>query len=180
MNADLFLLRAVNGLAGRYESLDKAAVFVAGYLEYFLVAVLVFILIKGAISKNIRSIRTAVLGAVSAPFALFVVKYAISLSYYRPRPFLVDGNVHEILHLGSDRMVSAFPSGHTIFFFAMASVVYLNDRKLGRWFYVGAVLIGLARVFVGVHWPSDVLAGAILGILTGWGINRLATVKQKP
>ncbi len=42
------------------------------------------------------------------------------------------------------------------------------DRKLGWWLFAGAALMGVARVVGGIHWPSDILGGAVIGIVTAW------------
>lgn len=67
---------------------------------------------------------------------------------------------------------SAFPSGHTASAFGMATVIWLNtrgseNRTLGAMAFVWASLVGLSRVYRGVHWPSDVLGGAAVGVLSG-------------
>jgi undecaprenyl-diphosphatase len=63
---------------------------------------------------------------------------------------------------------SAFPSSHTYIAFAIAtSVLLYGHKKLGLVLYVLAILVSLGRIGVGLHYPSDIIAGAILGILSG-------------
>ena len=61
---------------------------------------------------------------------------------------------------------NSFPSGHASVFFALATAVFLFNKKWGYCFFVGAILIGLARIFVGVHWPLDIAGGLAVGILS--------------
>ena len=107
------------------------------------------------------------LAFVAAGLARFGIVELIRWFKPRFRPF----NMPDINLLVSKVNESSFPSGHASFFFALATVVFLNNKKAGIWFYIFAVLISIARVFVGVHWPSDVLAGALVGIITGWLVN---------
>lgn len=65
----------------------------------------------------------------------------------------------------------SFTSSHAVNHFAFATYVYISMRKYSRWLgllFVWAGLIAYAQVYVGVHYPSDVLAGGALGILFGW------------
>ena len=59
----------------------------------------------------------------------------------------------------------SFPSGHTSASFAAATAIYAIDRRWGAAAYVLAALIGFSRLYLGVHFPTDVLAGAVVGIL---------------
>ena len=62
-----------------------------------------------------------------------------------------------------DDPLGAFPSSHATVFAALGMAIYLRDKKAGRWFLAGAVVIGLARIVAGVHYPLDILAGFLLG-----------------
>ena len=72
----------------------------------------------------------------------------------------------------SDRF--SFPSGHTMGAFLLATLVWVHygDTALVLFAWAGAV--GTSRVALGVHFPSDILAGAILGILLGYGLGPIA------
>jgi membrane-associated phospholipid phosphatase len=69
---------------------------------------------------------------------------------------------------------ASFPSGHTASAFAFASAV--GEEAPSTWLalHAAAALVGYARVHTGVHYPSDVAAGAVLGALCGWTVRRVA------
>jgi undecaprenyl-diphosphatase len=81
----------------------------------------------------------------------------------RPRPF-------EALHVNSlvSTDLSSFPSGHAAIFFAMIPIMSKNFPKI-RWiFWTIAILVGLSRIYLGVHYLSDVVCGAMIGYGIGW------------
>ncbi|MFE6866801.1 phosphatase PAP2 family protein [Kitasatospora sp. NPDC057692] len=59
----------------------------------------------------------------------------------------------------------SFPSNHTVIAFAAAAALWFADRRIGAVAAVAAVLMGASRVWVGVHYPHDVLVGALVGVL---------------
>lgn len=61
----------------------------------------------------------------------------------------------------------SFPSGHTAFSFSIASVISNRHRRTMFTLFILAALIGFSRVYLGVHYPSDVLSGAVLGMFIG-------------
>ena len=82
-------------------------------------------------------------------------------------------------HLGLTAIVTlplgpSFPSGHATQSFAVATCLGLLAPRLRTGALALATLIALSRVYLGVHFPSDVLAGALLGALVGWGVARVA------
>jgi len=68
---------------------------------------------------------------------------------------------------------SSFPSGHTSTSFACATVLSFFVPRAAPAFYLLALAIGFSRIYVGVHWPLDVLGGAILGVAVGLAVTAL-------
>jgi undecaprenyl-diphosphatase len=102
------------------------------------------------------------LSALSLLVARGLITEIIRFFYPRPRPFLELNFQALIAHPGS----AAFPSGHAVTFFVLAAVVFFMNKKYFYYFLGGAILNALARVAVGVHWPTDVLTGAFIGLVT--------------
>jgi undecaprenyl-diphosphatase len=73
----------------------------------------------------------------------------------------------------------AFPSGHASTAFACATVIGWASRRLAVPAYVLAAAIAWSRVYVGVHWPLDVLGGALLGVLVAIALLRLLAVLRR-
>lgn len=64
----------------------------------------------------------------------------------------------------------SFPSTHAVLAFAFAYILSREEPKFTRWFYLLATLISLSRIYLGVHYPLDVVAGA----LVGWGVGKIS------
>lgn len=79
-------------------------------------------------------------------------------------------------HQYSSRWDSSFPSGHTSSWFALATVYSAKYPKYTIPLYGAGVLVGLSRIYLGEHYPSDVLTGAIIGV--GFGYLTLKLEKQ--
>jgi len=162
-----YLFSLINQFAGKNVCLDSVSIFFAEYFQYVLIFILFLFL-----AKNFKKYwRMVVEALVSAALAKLVITNVIRYFLPKLRPF-VENNVN--LLISQDPKESSFPSGHASFFFAIATVVYFYNKKAGILFFVSVFLISISRVFVGVHWPLDILAGAIVGIFSGWLIFKLA------
>jgi undecaprenyl-diphosphatase len=154
----------INGFAIKWPILDSVAVFFAKYFEYFLLAFLLIILaIK--FRKNFGMVFRAVLSAVIS--RLFVTEIVRKI-WFRPRPF-VENHVNLLFPYNAQE--ASFPSGHASFYFALSTIIFIYNKKLGILFFVGSLLICLGRVFSGIHWPLDILTGIIIGVITALVIN---------
>src|SRR5207247_10938133 len=100
------------------------------------------------------------------PFLADSAYFAIKDLVDRPRPFEAHSEIHPLYTVHS----SSFPAGHATTAFAGATLLsYLAPR--GTPLFVGlAAAIGFSRVYVGVHYPGDVLGGAAIGVLVGLAI----------
>lgn len=159
---DLSLFYALNGLAGQAPFLDQIIVFCASYLAYVLIVAFVAYVLLSRHTKRLKAeiLLTALTSAVVARFGIAEI---IRFFYHRPRPFLT----LDIQPLFTDPAWS-FPSGHATFFFALATAMFLYDKRWGIGFYLAAGLVTLGRVAAGVHYPSDILFGALIGIAVAY------------
>lgn len=165
---DYLLFQKINSLAGKSTCFDSLAIFCADYLGYILIFVLLLFLLKNY-KKYWPMVAVALAAAV---LSRFVIAELIRFFWHRPRPFIVLAD--HINLLINQKPEPSFPSGHAAFFFGLAAAVYFYNKKLGTVFLVAGFLISISRVFVGAHWPSDVLAGAAVGIFCGWLIFKIS------
>jgi len=166
MTGELEIIHGVQSLL----TTDQArglAVFASRYLVF------VFVLICAALGygkKRLHWRRTAYDAAWAALLAIVIANF-IGLLIFRERPYLVSP---EILQLIPPPLTThSFPSGHTAVSFAAAAAITLGAPEIGLGAIILAVGVGLGRVAVGVHYPTDILAGAILGILCAYAVRYL-------
>lgn len=94
--------------------------------------------------------------------------YLIHFLYYSPRPFVGLGITPSIITYD----LASFPSGHTAFLAAIGISVLMKSRKWGIVILVTALVTGFARVYAGIHWPSDILVGFGFGLVVGYIITK--------
>jgi undecaprenyl-diphosphatase len=151
-------------LAGQSKFFDGLVIFFADYLQYFLGIVFLAALSYSAWSRK-EKIKIFLITALSMIISRFGIVELIRYLYHRPRPF-VAYSVNQLVSNGS----YSFPSGHAALFFAMAMAIYFYNKKWGYWFFIAAILMGAARVIAGVHYPTDILGGAAIGILSAYAV----------
>lgn len=162
MELDIQLFHILNGLTGQSPLLDGIIIFLASSLPYALVALLAAFLLLSSYSRR-QKLEILLVTGISSLIARAGVVELIRFFYHRPRPF----TAFSFQPLFNDTAWS-FPSGHAAFFFALATALYLYNKKWGTLFFLAAGLITVSRVIAGVHYPSDILAGALIGVIVGF------------
>ena len=142
--------------------LDSIMVFITtlGDKGYIWIAATILLLIP----KKTR--KVGMMSAIALLGSLIINNEIIKNLVKRPRPFVTFTDLQIIIPTPSQY---SFPSGHTSSSFAAAAVFYRHlPKKLGIPSVVLAGLIGFSRLYVGVHYPTDVLAGVVMGIFLSY------------
>ena len=144
--------------------MDLIIIFSAEYLSYILLGVFLILFLKN------RNKYFLLVPLISALVSRFIFTEIIRFFYFRPRPF-IGGNIQALIE---PIQSASFPSGHAAFFFALSAGVYSFNKTAGIWFFVASSLIGLARVFAGVHYFSDILGGFVIALFSYWLDKKLS------
>lgn len=132
-------------------------IFGARFIIY-LTFLLVFVL---SIKGGIRERKAMILAILSIPILLLLIR-SIHIFYFEPRPF-VTYNFSPLINPVGD---ASFPSVHTSLMAVFAfSYVYFKS-KLASVFLLLMLGVGISRIYVGVHYPLDILGGFIVGIIS--------------
>lgn len=110
------------------------------------------------------------LHALLAALLAYAARSGLGALVGRARPFVALPDTQLLIPM--DHLYDSFPSGHAALSFALAYIVFKHDRDWGIAFFILAAVVAVSRVFVGVHFPVDVLFGAVVGILAGWIVQR--------
>jgi undecaprenyl-diphosphatase len=159
---DYTVERWINGLAGEHGWLDTIMRRAAGWGQLVFIGVVALWFLVGWARGRSVDRHGAVRALLAAGLGLGV-NQLITLAWDRPRPFVAHPDVVHVL--ASHARDASFPSDHAAAGFAIAMVLVLVHRRLGALALAAAALMSFARVYVGEHWPGDVVAGAAIGVV---------------
>jgi undecaprenyl-diphosphatase len=169
---DESILHFLNGCAHRSPVFDEFVVLVC--MNNFLKGALIFTIVWYLWFQNEgnKEKREYLLVGVSASFVGLVVAKILTLVIHRSRPFnnpQLELHIPYGMHAVAWEGLNSFPSDHAVLFFALATGIFLASRPIGWLVYSYVTLvICLPRVYLGIHFPTDILAGAIIGVSTAW------------
>ncbi|MDA3922909.1 MAG: phosphatase PAP2 family protein [Salinisphaera sp.] len=171
---DLNIFHFLNHFAGHHPVVDLVMIGFARYSP--LLYALLFIIAWFAQPRGERPQRHALVVAAGAGVLALLINMVIAHFWFRPRPFAVlphDSFIQLIPH-GAD---ASFPSDHVSGAFGFSAGCWGRAARWVSWsFTLIAVMVMVARVYTGVHWPTDVIAGLVVGIVAGravWLISSL-------
>jgi len=146
------------------------------FSEYgvFLIVPVFLALLWRARTRGLAELAAIAWVPIAVALAL-VVDTVLKSAFAEVRPCRVVPDVHTLLPCDPPTDY-AFPSNHTVIVAAFAVALLLVHRKWGIWALVFAVLMGISRVYVGAHYPHDVLAGFVVGA----GVALLGLVVRAP
>jgi undecaprenyl-diphosphatase len=159
---DLDVYRALNGFAAGHDGFEDPLRFIALNAQVLFIALLAALYLARGKWRSVNGRHGVVAAGFSALLGL-AVAHLITDLWARPRPYAAHpADAHLFVPASHD---PSFPSDHATAAFAIAVAILLRHRKAGVVALALAVLVALARVVVGVHYPSDVLGGAAIGTL---------------
>lgn len=169
-NLNQWLFLSINNLAGKNDVLDNIGVFLGEKGPFIFIGLIVYIYFK---KQNKKEAIYATITVISA----ILLNHLIELFYYHPRPFADGLGIVLKEHIAD----SSFPSDHTTFMLALSwsLFMYKDTKRWGKNMLILGVLLGLCRVFEGVHYPFDILGALVMGHFCANIIYKLKE-KMKP
>ncbi len=172
LNIDAF--RAINDLGKQYSSLNSTMVFLAEYMVYFLGLIIIAYWFTQS-----RQNKMVIIQAMIAFITAEIIGKLAGKLHLNYQPFAALPNVNKLVDHAVD---NSFPSDHTILFFSIYFSFWLV-RKKARWLWlVLAFCVAISRIWVGVHYPFDILTGALIGIISAlfsyWLTPQITFIKQ--
>lgn len=174
MNNIIFYL--IHNLAFQYAWLDFLIIFLAEPFIYIVILVITIVLLKranifseGIYIKSIWSKGRSIAIIILSTGLSYIIANLLKLVLKTDRPFMALSDVHTLI----SETGYAFPSGHSATIAAFAFAVYFRNKKLGSIALVAMVLIGIARVAAGVHFPIDIIGGYALGFVVAFLLKSL-------
>lgn len=156
---DSIIFNFISGFTGRFFLVDWLFIFFSETTLYIIFGA--FLLYAYRIKSWKDRWNTLALGAVSVIISRGITTPLFRFFFERPRPF----QTFDIESLVSSATSSSFPSGHVTFVVPIAIALWYVNKKAGTWAFIGITLMGVARIASGVHWPTDILGGALVGVI---------------
>ncbi|KOF57501.1 MULTISPECIES: phosphatase PAP2 family protein [Clostridium] len=164
MNMTIF--RFINNMAGKNHALDLTMIFFSKYVPYIFMLAIVFVFITG-IKNNSLNYRKAAISTLIITIINLIINFIIGGIYYVDRPF-----VHNKVNLLFPHVKDAsFPSDHAAGTMSIALGLKGYSKAFRIIFIVLSFIVGFSRVYVGQHYPSDVIGAYIIVFVSTYIYN---------
>jgi membrane-associated phospholipid phosphatase len=160
---DISILRFI--YHGRLFAFDSVLYYISYFATYINILILLTILAVSLVKKS-RPLRIVFYKMVAVMVIAALMSTMLKSLISRERPFVTYPDIVKLSEAGN----SSFPSGHTLEGFAVASAfsILIPKRKLYIPVFIWASVVAYSRMALGVHYPSDVLGGMLIGSFIGW------------
>jgi undecaprenyl-diphosphatase len=163
MNENLF--RLINDLGKQYTFFNPIFVFIAEYMVIFLALAVITFWFTRVNQKRIMIIC----GSITFVIAEIIGKVAGKI-HSNNQPFAELSNVNQLIEKAVD---NSFPSDHTILFFSFCMTFWLFRGGKGFFWILLALLVGISRIWVGIHYPADIMVGVIISTISAFLVFRI-------
>ncbi|MDQ0493398.1 undecaprenyl-diphosphatase [Paenibacillus brasilensis] len=170
-NLDYQIFHLINEQANTFAFLNGVMRFFAEDFQY----VFALALILYWFSRN-KLNRKMIVSAVVSTCLGMGISFIIGHLMYRDRPFVT----HAVIQLIKHPANASFPSDHAIGAFALAVTFWLYGKKFRLFWLAAALLISFSRIWAGVHYPSDIAVGALIGTLCAVSTRYLLLHFKRP
>ncbi|WP_353856664.1 undecaprenyl-diphosphatase [Bacillus sp. Bos-x628] len=169
MNYELF--KVIHGMAHHSKFLDQTMIFITkkAILVYALLLLICWFFGNHNFKKHVF------FSGVTGIMAL-IVNFSITLFYYVERPFVA----HKVDILIPHSADASFPSDHTTGALALSLAIRSRNKKIGNLLLIFGLLTGFSRIWVGHHYPFDILASFIVSIVVVFMMNKLRKFFDSP
>ncbi len=164
-NTSLFFL--IFGLSKHSSFADYLMIFGAEFLIYLTFVLLFLFAFKGSAPER----KALLLSLISMPIVVILIKL-IHIFIVVPRPF-VDNEILPLVNLHSD---ASFPSRHTSIMSAVAFSYVFTKSKWAPLFIIFMLWVGISRIYVGVHYPIDIVGGILVGLVSAVFARQIARI----
>jgi len=160
-----FIFQVINGVAGHWDWIDDIMEFLAQDIVWIMIAMLAIFWF----TRKEQYQRSVFYACLTAALALVLASMVISPGVNHPRPFITH-IVNQLIPHSAD---ASFPSDHSTIAFSFGFCVQFYHRKWGIVAISMAVLTGIARVYVGVHYPFDIAGAAALAFVMSYSLFKM-------
>lgn len=175
-SVDLSVTSALYALATASPVFSFLAVFAAQWLPYC--AIIFLVVYEFVVDEDERTIIPARLRQLLAPvFMVLLLVVGMKLFIHEPRPFVGEMGIIPLVSVVDP--FSSFPSAHAAVFSALFGALFAYRVSFWKWYGVIALVVGAGRIATGVHWPSDVLVGFLLGFFVALLWGRVSMSRQE-
>lgn len=158
----------------RHPILDILSIIISDVTEYAILWILIAVVLI-TLKKQHGWLVAKAMG-LALIIQLFIVNVAFKILIDRPRPYII---FPQIEILGKTWVNNSFPSGHVASTVAMLWVLTSFFPKIKLWAIIFTLLMMWSRIYNGMHWPSDVVGGALVGLVAGWLAIKIIKAKMK-